>query len=90
MEVLEEERPVLASSMSLVGMRHGHSIARAVERLLRWCVSIILAVSERVTSVLGFLDIVVRHVDAINLKGKKKASVKKILMVRVLTEDSDI
>jgi hypothetical protein len=61
-EVLEEEGSILASPVGFVRVRHGHSIACAVECVFGGGVSIILVVSERVSSLCGFLVILRRHV----------------------------
>lgn len=55
MEVLEEEGSVLASPVGFVRVRHGHSIACAVECVFGGGVSIILVVSEESPAGAAFL-----------------------------------
>ena len=52
-EVLEEERAVLADTLNLVGVRHGHTIASCVESVLTLGIAVIVVVAVEITVLLA-------------------------------------
>jgi len=52
-EVLEEERAVLANTLDLVGVRHGNTIAGCVESVLTLGVAVIVVVAVDITVLLA-------------------------------------
>ena len=65
MEVLEEKRAVRTSTLGLVGMRHGHAIARGVQSLLGSGVAVVFVGSKdtrfRVAIGLALATLLCRH-----------------------------